>query len=217
MSRQLLLNPGLLAYLESVSLREPEVLAELRRETSLMETAEMQIGPVQGQFLGFLVSLLGVRRILEVGTFTGYSALWMALHLPEEGLVDTCDIDPETTAIARRYWESAGVTGRIRLHLGPALETLERLAGEGVAYDLAFLDADKPNVQGYFEWALKLLKPGGLALIDNVLWSGRVADPQADDDSTAALRRLNAALHSDPRVDMVMLPLGDGLTMVRKR
>jgi caffeoyl-CoA O-methyltransferase len=217
MSQQLLLSPALLEYLEGVSLREPELLRQLRQETAGLAGHEMQIGPVQGQFMGFLVALLGARRVLEVGTYTGYSALWMALNLAPGGRLDSCDIDPVATEVARRYWRAAGIEERIELHLGPALNTLERLRERGETYDLAFLDADKENLQAYFELALDLLRPGGLILVDNVLWSGRVMDANVSDGWTGCIRQFNRAVHDDPRVDLSMLPLGDGLTLARKR
>ncbi len=217
MSQQLLLSPALLEYLESVSLREPELLRQLRQETSGLAGYEMQIGPVQGQFMGLLVALLGARRVLEVGTYTGYSALWMALNLAPGGRLDTCDIDPEATEVARRYWRAAGVEERIELHLGPALNTLEGLRERGQAFDMAFIDADKENLQAYFELTLELLRPGGLILVDNVLWSGRVMDAGINDVWTNGIRQFNRAAHQDPRVDLCMLPVGDGLTLARKR
>lgn len=215
MSSQIEVNAGLTDYLQSVSLRESELLQRLRRETAAHPDAIMQICPEQGQFMSLLVELTGARRILEVGTFTGYSALCMASALPEDGRLDTLDLDPEATAVALRYWQEAGLAERIRLHLGPALESLDRLTDQ--RYDMAFLDADKENMDHYYEWALARLNPGGIILIDNVLWSGRVADPAYQDPSTRALRALNQKLHTDSRISLSMLPLGDGLTLARKR
>lgn len=167
--------------------------------------------------MALLVELIGARNILEIGTFTGYSSLCMAQAMPEEGRIDTCDCDAESTALALRYWREAGLEGRIRLHLGPALVSLDKLKLEERVYDLAFLDADKENIDAYFELALAMVKSGGLLLIDNVLWSGRVADPSFQDSATLALRALNQKLHGDERVTLSMIPLGDGLTLARKR
>ena len=167
--------------------------------------------------MGLLVELIGARNILEIGTFTGYSSLCMAQAMHQEGLLDTCDCDAEATALALRYWREAGLERRIRLHLGPALVSLDKLKLEKRVYDLAFVDADKENIDAYFELALAMLRPGGLLLIDNVLWSGRVADPLVQDSATLALRALNHKLHGDERVTLSMLPLGDGLTLARKR
>lgn len=162
-----------------------------------------------------LVRLTGARRCLEIGVFTGYSSLSVALALPPDGQIVALDVSEEFTAIARRYWAEAGVADRIALHLGPALETLDRLEGE--TFDLAFIDADKENYLAYYEKALALLKPNGLILIDNVLWDGKVADPSAGDVDTEALKALNAALHADERIDLALIPIGDGVTVARKR
>lgn len=214
MPKALTLDDRLIDYLHSVSLREPEVLQQLRAETAAHPRSGMQIAPEQGQFMALLVELLGARRILEIGCFTGYSSLAMSLALPADGHIDTCDVDEETTAMARRYWQQAGQQDKISLHLGPALETLKSLKGP---YDLAFLDADKVNYDGYLEAAYRLLRPGGLILIDNVLWSGAVADESVRDPDTEALRALNRKLQSDARFSISMLPLADGLTLARKR
>jgi caffeoyl-CoA O-methyltransferase len=213
------LTPELQDYLLAVSLREPPALRRLREETSRLPGAGMQIGPEQGQFMALLVRLLGVRHCLEIGTFTGYSALAVALALPPDGRVLTCDVDERTTAVARRHWDAAGVGERIELRLGPAAATLDRLLADGVAgsFDFAFIDADKPGYDGYYERALRLVRPGGLIAIDNVLWGGAVADPGRNDADTAALKALNRKLHGDERVDLSVLPLGDGLTLARKR
>lgn len=212
------LDDDLYAYLIDVSLREPELLAALRRETLEMPRASMQIAPEQGQFMALLVRLIGARRILEVGTFTGYSALIMALALPADGQIVACDISEEWTAVARRYWAQAGVAGRIDLRLGPALDTLDGLiaTGESERFDFAFIDADKENYQGYYERALRLLRPGGLIAVDNTLWGGSVIDPAKDDPDTRAIRAFNAALRDDPRVQLSLVPIGDGLTLARK-
>jgi predicted O-methyltransferase YrrM len=205
-------------YLLSVSVHEPPILARLREETAQLPMAMMQISPEQGQLLALLVRLLQARRCLEVGTFTGYSALAVALALPEDGRVTACDVSQEWTAIARRYWKEAGVERKISLHLAPALETLDRLIAQGESgqYDFAFIDADKSNYWNYYERALRLLRPGGLIAVDNTLWSGRPADPGDKDQTTVAIRDFNARLYDDRRVHISLLPLGDGVTLVWK-
>jgi caffeoyl-CoA O-methyltransferase len=220
MSRQTLnLTDRLYDYLLDVSLREPPLLARLREETAKVPMAEMQISPEQGQFMALLVELIGARRTLEVGTFTGYSALAVALALPPEGRVITCDINEEMTAIARRYWTEAGVAGKIDLRLAPAVDTLDGLLADGQAgqFDFAFIDADKTNYLAYYERTLGLLRSGGLIAVDNVLWNGAVADPKRQDDDTSAIRAFNEALHADERVSLSLLPISDGLTLARKR
>ena len=220
MSRQTLnLSDELYDYVLSVSLREPPLLARLREETAALPNSNMQISTEQGQFMALLAELLGARQVIEIGTFTGYSALAVARALPEDGRIIACDIDEETTAIARRYWEEAGVAEKIDLRLGPAVETIERLLADGKAgtFDFAFIDADKENYDAYFEGVLTLLRQGGLVLIDNVLWSGAVADLERQDKDTSAIRALNAKLHGDERVSLSLLPISDGLTLVRKR
>ncbi|MBX3172225.1 MAG: class I SAM-dependent methyltransferase [Candidatus Eremiobacteraeota bacterium] len=214
MPKALTLDDRLIDYLHSVSLREPEVLRQLRAETAAHPRSQMQIAPEQGQFMALLVELLGARRILEIGCFTGYSSLAMSLALPADGYIDTCDVDEETTAIARHYWQAAGQQDKITLHLGPALDTLKELPGP---YDLVFLDADKVNYDAYLEASYKRLRAGGLILIDNVLWSGAVADESVRDPDTEALRALNRKLQADSRFTISMLPLADGLTLARKR
>jgi caffeoyl-CoA O-methyltransferase len=218
-TRTLSLDDALYDYLLAVSLREPPVLERLRAETAGMAHALMQISPEQGQFMALLIKLIGARRCLEVGTFTGYSSLAVALALPEDGRILACDIDEDFTAVARRYWHEAGVAEKIDLHLAPALETLqaEIEAGAAGTYDFAFIDADKENYAGYFEACLTLLRRGGLMAIDNVLWSGKPAQADAGDELTEAIRAFNAQLHVDERVDISLLPLGDGLTLARKR
>ena len=213
------LTEDLSDYIAGVSLREPDVLRRLREETAGVPMAGMQIAPDQGQLMALLARLVGARRCLEVGTFTGYSALVVALALPADGRIITCDVDPKTTAIAKRHWAEAGVAGKIDLRLGPALEALERLLAEGAAgsFEFAFIDADKTNYDGYYERALTLLCQGGLIVIDNVLWSGAVADPKRNDADTTALRALNRKLHGDERIDLSLLPLADGITLARKR
>lgn len=218
-SRTITLDEALYAYLLEVSLREPDVLRRLREETRALPEARMQISPEQGQFMALLVRLMDARRIIEVGTFTGYSALAMAMALPAGGRLVACDVSEAWTAIARRYWEEAGVAGRIELRLAPALDTLDALlaGGDEGAFDLMFIDADKERYADYYERGLRLLRPGGLIAIDNVLWSGRVIDPGRQDPDTQAIRAFNAALHADPRIDLSLLPIGDGLTLARKR
>ena len=220
MSRQTLnLTDRLYDYLLDVSLREPPLLARLREETAKVPMAEMQISPEQGQFMALLVELIGAHRTLEVGTFTGYSALAVALALPPEGRVITCDINEEMTAIARRYWAEAGVIDKIDLRLAPAVDTLDALLADGQAdqFDFAFIDADKTNYLAYYERTLGLLRSGGLIAVDNVLWNGAVADPKRQDDDTSAIRAFNEALHADERVSLSLLPISDGLTLARKR
>ncbi|MBL8202484.1 MAG: class I SAM-dependent methyltransferase [Chromatiales bacterium] len=218
-SRTLNLDDRLYAYLQRVSLREPDVLFRLRKETARLPMAVMQISPEQGQFMAFIIRLMGARRCLEVGAFTGYSALACALALPPDGELVTLDISEEWTAIGRRYWDEAGVSGKVCLQLGPAGESLRRLRREGRegSFDFMFIDADKPGYPDYVEQGFHLLRAGGVIAIDNVLWSGHVADPDVSDPDTMALRNLNAWLHADRRFDLTMIPIGDGLTLLRKR
>lgn len=212
------LNDNLYRYLLDVSLREPELFRRLRDAMATHPRASMQIAPEQGQFMALLVRLLGVRRVIEIGVFTGYSSLWMARALPADGELIACDVSEEWTAIARKYWEEAGVENRIRLRLAPAVDTLTELLADGRAgtFDLVFIDADKENVDRYYELSLQLLRPGGLILVDNVLWSGRVIDPAVTDPGTEALRVFNRKLHTDDRIELSMLPVGDGLTLAVK-
>jgi predicted O-methyltransferase YrrM len=218
-NRTLQLNDALYRYLLSVSLRESAILTRLREETAGLRGAGMQISPEQGQFMAFLIRLMGAQRTLEVGVFTGYSTLCTALALPPRGRVTACDVSAEWTAIARRYWREAGVDGKIDLRLAPALETLDGLLARGQAgsYDFAFIDADKENYLNYYERALALVRPGGVIVIDNVLWGGSVCDPADTDPSTEAIRDLNRILHHDERIDLSMLPVGDGLSLALKR
>ncbi|MCL4721489.1 MAG: class I SAM-dependent methyltransferase [Gammaproteobacteria bacterium] len=218
-NRTLKLDDRLHAYLLGVSLREPPVLAALRAETATLPGANMQISPEQGQFMALLIRLLGVRRYLEVGTFTGYSALVCALAMPADGEVVALDVSAEWTAIARRYWQAAGVADRIRLELGPASRTLQGLrdSGQAGSFDFMFIDADKTGYPEYLEHGCALVRPGGLIALDNTLWSGRVADPADSEPDTLALRALNSRLQSDLRFDLAMLPVGDGLTLLRRR
>ncbi len=213
------LDDRLYQYLVSVSLREPEILRQLREETSSIPQAGMQISPEQGQFMALLARLTGAVRILEIGVFTGYSSTMLALALPDHGRLTAFDISEDWTSVARRYWRTAGVENKIDLRLGPAIEKLDALIAEGAAegtYDLAFIDADKENYDGYYERALRLLRPGGLLLIDNVLWSGRVADETVEDADTLAIRALNRKIHADERVSISLLPIADGLTLALK-
>ena len=218
MNKNVGLDDKLYDYLTSVSLREAELLKRLREETGSNPYAGMQIAPEQGQLMALLIKLTGARKILEVGVFTGYSSLSMALVMPPDGLMTACDIDEQWTSIARRYWAEAGVHDRIDLRLGPALATLDALIAEGrsSSYDFAFIDADKENYDGYYERALELLRPGGLLVIDNVLWGGRVADQTINDADTLAIRALNTKIHHDPRVTLSLIPVADGLTLALK-
>jgi caffeoyl-CoA O-methyltransferase len=240
-NRTLTLDDGLYEYLLSHSLREHPAQAALREATRSHPHAGMQIGPEQGQFMALLVRLIGARRTLEIGVFTGYSALAVALALPDDGRVLACDIDRDDAAIGAPYWAAAGVAHKIELAIGPALGTLDARLAAGVAhkidlrlaparetldarlaageagrYDFAFIDADKTSYDDYYERCLRLVRPGGVIAIDNVLWSGAVAR-QALDEDTAALQALNTKLRGDARIDLAMLPIGDGLTLARKR
>ncbi len=219
MSNQtIFLDQPLYQYLLSVSLREPPLLARLREETATLDHGAMQIAPEQGQLMGLLVRLMGARRIVEVGSFTGYSALCLASALPDDGELICCDLSQEWTTIARRYWQEAGVADRIDLRIGHALETLDVLAQERPQqFDLVFIDADKENYDAYYERALALLRPGGLVLIDNTLWGGSVVQPEDQTPATRAIRALNQRLLSDDRVDLSLLPVGDGLTLAQRR
>lgn len=213
------LDNQLYNYLLSNSLRELEVLRQLRAETAKHPYATMQISPEQGQFMALLVQLLGAKKTLEVGVFTGYSSLSVALALPKDGKVIACDISEEYTTIARRYWEIAGVADKIDLRIAPALESLDKLLAEGQAgtFDFAFIDADKGNYDGYYERSLQLIRQGGLIAVDNVLWGGSVANPEVQDSSTQAIRAFNQKLHQDSRVTLSMVPIADGLTLALKR
>ena len=218
-NKTLPLDERLYTYLLSVSLREPEVLRRLRKETAQDRMAEMQIAPEQGQFMALLVQLLGARRCLEVGVYTGYSSLSVALALPADGRLIACDVSEVWTSVAQRYWQAAGVADRIRLELAPAEHTLKALieAGETDSFDFAFIDADKTNYPLYYEQVLSLLRPGGLVAIDNTLWSGDVADPGNQDPDTVAIREFNAMVLADERVAISLLPIADGLTLAMKR
>ncbi|MER3546811.1 MAG: SAM-dependent methyltransferase [Rhodanobacteraceae bacterium] len=219
MSRRTInLDDTLYDYLLAHSLREHLEQTALREATRTHPRAQMQISPEQGQFMALLVKLIGARRCIEIGVFTGYSALSVALALPEDGKILACDISDEFTAIGKPYWQRAGVAHKIDLQLAPAIETLDGhlKSGEAGTYDFAFIDADKTGYDAYYERCLKLLRAGGLITIDNVLWSGNVARP-AEDEDTRALQALNDKLYRDERIDLAMLPIGDGLTLARKR
>jgi predicted O-methyltransferase YrrM len=219
MSKQTLgLEQNLYDYLLSVSLREPTILTQLRQETAQMPRSIMQISPEQGQFMALLVKLIGAKKTLEVGVFTGYSSLVVALALPADGKIVACDVSEEYTSVARRYWQDAGVADKIDLHIAPALETLDKLltAGEAVTFDFAFIDADKGNYENYYERCLELIRPGGLIAIDNVLWSGKVADTEIQDNQTNKIRDLNRKLHEDSRITLSLVPIADGLTLAMK-
>jgi O-methyltransferase len=216
-NRSIGLSEELHAYLLGALPPEPDVLQRLRERTAEMPQHSMQIAPEQGAFMAWLVRLIGARRYLEIGTFTGYSSTAVALALPPDGTAVCCDVSREWTDIARETWAEAGVADRVELRIGPAVESLDALLGEGLegSFDLAFIDADKANYGNYYDRCLRLVRRGGVIAIDNVLWSGRVADPGQDDDDTGAIRALNARVAADDRVDAVMLPVADGLTLAR--
>ena len=220
-SQTIQMTAALREYLLARGIREPAAAQGLRAETArrFERWSAMQISPEQGAFMALLVRLIGARRTIEVGTFTGYSALVVAAALPADGQVVACDVSEEWTAIGQQFWQQAGVAGKIDLRLRPAVETLDALiaSGESGRFDFAFIDADKANYDAYYERCLALLRPGGLLAIDNVLWGGRVADAQADDEATAAIRALNEKVHGDARVEATMLPVGDGLALALKR
>lgn len=212
------LDNQLYDYLLSASLREPELLRQLRHETASHPRASMQIAPEQGQFMALLVQLIGATKTLEIGVFTGYSSLCVALALPPQGKIIALDVSEEYTAIARRYWQQAGVADKIDLRLAPAMDSLDQLlVTDAGTFDFAFIDADKANYDGYYERALQLVRPGGLIAVDNVLWDGQVAEAQFQDRSTRAIRDLNEKLHHDERVTISLVPISDGLTLCMKR
>ncbi len=217
--RSLGLSDDLHSYLLQSTLRDHPALHALREETAHMAEGRMQISAEQGQLMQLLVELTGARKIIEVGTFTGYSSTAMALAMPPDGRIVCCDVSEKFTNVARRAWTSAGVDGKIDLRIGPAVATMDKLlaGGEAGTYDMAFIDADKANYEAYYERALQLLRVGGLILVDNVLWSGRVIDPKIVDEDTKAIRILNGKIQKDARVTQAMLPIGDGLTLARKR
>lgn len=217
-SQTINLSDTLYQYMLSVSLREPAILKSLRETTHQLSSHGMQISPEQGQLMAFLIELSGAKKTLEIGVYTGYSVLVVALALPETGKIIACDINTETTSIAQDFWQKAGVSHKIDLKLAPALETLDSLIKQkhSNSFDFIFIDADKHNYLQYYERSLTLLRPGGLILVDNVLWSGRVADTHAHDKQTLAIRAFNQAIYHDKRISMCLIPIGDGLTMVRK-
>jgi caffeoyl-CoA O-methyltransferase len=217
--RTLSLTDSLYDYLVAHSVREPPILARLREATRALPHATMQIGAEQGQFMALLVKLIAARRCIEVGTFTGYSSLAVALALPADATLITCDINRETSAIARQFWREAGVDARIELRLQPALKSLQELlaAGGAGSFDFAFIDADKTSYRAYYDKLLELVRPGGLIAVDNTLWDGEVANPSSNDADTVALRAFNDHVHQDERVDLSLVPIGDGLTLLRKR
>lgn len=219
MGRAITMTDTLYRYLVDHSLRDHPVLRELREETARLPKAVMQVGPDQGQFLALLAKLTGAKRCLEIGVFTGYSSLAVAMALPGDGTILALDVSEEWTAVAQRYWKKAGVEHKIDLRLAPALSTLDTLISlqEAGRFDMAFIDADKGNYLGYYERCLVLVRRGGLIAVDNTLWSGRVADPSDNDADTVALRAFNDALHHDERIDLALLPVGDGVTLARKR
>lgn len=213
------LTPELLEYLRSVGLRETPLLGELREHTRGLAGSGMQIAPEQGAFMAQLLRLMGAQRVLEVGIYTGYSSLAMVEALPPAGRITCIDRNDEWTAVARRFWDRAGVGEQIELRLGDAAEELQTLIDEGREgyYDFVFLDADKPKLPIYYECALRLLRPGGVVAADNVLWSGRVVEETPGDSATATIRAFNAMVHGDERVDVCLVPIGDGVMLARKR
>lgn len=218
-NRTLKLDDRTYEYLLAHSLREPPALAQLRAETASHPKVNMQIAPEQGQFMQMLVRLSGARRAIEVGVFTGYSSLAVMLAMPPDGRLLALDVSEEYTSIARRHWQAAGVADRIELVIAPAKDTLDAriAAGEAGRYDFAFIDADKTGYLAYYERLLKLLRPGGLIVVDNTLWSGEVANPGNRAADTVAIREFNDVLHKDPRIELALLPVGDGLTLARRR
>jgi predicted O-methyltransferase YrrM len=219
MGKRSLVSDALEQYVSDLMTRETPLQRQLRAETASMPHATMQIGADQGALMGMLLRLLNARRAIEIGTFTGYSALAIASALPEDGKLIACDVSEEWTSIGRRYWQAAGVANRIDLRLGPALDTLTGLLRDGAAgtIDFAFIDADKVSYDAYYEACLKLLRPGGLIAVDNTLWSGSVADPSVKDADTVAIRALNQKIRNDERVDCCLLTVGDGVMLARKR
>lgn len=218
MGRAIRMTDALENYLEQFGAREHPAQVRCRGETAKLPMAMMQISPEQGAFMALMAKLTGAKRYLEIGTFTGYSALSVALAMPADGKAVCLDVSKEYTDRAREYWKEADVAARIDLRLAPALESLDAmLAGKEPSFDLAFIDADKTNYDGYYERCLKLVRAGGLIMLDNMLWSGAVADPANKDESTQAIRALNAKIHADPRVDMTLASIGDGVLLARKR
>ena len=219
-SHTLTLTPALIHYLHEHSVKEPALLKALREETvATLEAAPMQISPEQGQFFRFLLETINAKNVLEIGTFTGYSAICMALALPNDGHVTCCDLSYDWTRLAEKYWKLMQLDKKITLHLAPALVTLQKLIDDQKqnTFDFAFIDADKPNYANYYEYCLTLVKPNGVIAIDNVLWSGEVINPDNQSENTCAIRALNHTIANDHRVTTCLLPIGDGLTLIKKR
>ncbi len=218
-NRTISMSDQLYDYLLSASLREPEILRRLREETAPLPHSMMQTAPEQGQFMALLLQLIGAANTIELGVYTGYSSLWTALTLPPRGKIIACDINQEWTSMARRYWQEAGVADKVELRLAPAIETLDSLLAEGRQghFDFVFIDADKDKYEDYYERSLKLLRPGGLIAVDNVLWGGRVADPRAGEQPTVAIRAFNDKLLHDDRIKLSLVPIADGLTLALKQ
>ena len=219
-NKTITVDDGLYEYILKVSLREPAILRRLREETAAMPEHNMQISPEQGQFMAMLVRLMGAHRCLEIGTFTGYSSLAVALALDEDGTLLALDSSDEYTAVARRYWEEAGVADRIELRLGPAVETLDKMLDaddQRHTYDFVFIDADKTNYDNYYERCLQLVRSGGLIAFDNTLQDGAVVDPSNHDENVVAIRELNEKLYADERIELSLLPIADGLTLCRRK
>ena len=213
------INPELFQYALDVSLRDSDIKKRLREETAALPEGRMQITPEQGQFMALLISLMGARQVLEVGTFTGYSSLCMAEALPEDGRIVACDINDEWTAIGKRYWQEAGVAEKIDLWIDDAKTSLDRLLqnGQQGAFDLVFIDADKSSYDTYYEKSLQLIRTGGLIIVDNALWGGRVVDDSVQDEDTRSIRKLNTKIRDDQRVEASLILVGDGLYLARKR
>ena len=217
-NRTLAISESIYQYLCDHSLREDPILKELRDHTYDMEERAMQIAPEQGQFMQMLIKLIGAKNTIEVGVFTGYSSLAIALVLPEDGRIVACDVNPQYTSVAEKFWVSAGVREKIDLRIGPARNTLSELISDGLTgtFDFAFIDADKVNYDHYYELCLELIRPGGLITVDNVLWGGATADDSINDTDTTSIRALNDKLHRDERIDLSLVPIGDGLTLAMK-
>ena len=218
-NRTIAITESIYQYLCDHSLREDKVLVDLRNYTFSMEERVMQIAPKQGQFMQILVKLIGAKNTIEVGVFTGYSSLAIALALPEDGRIVACDVNPQYTSVAEKFWVSGGVREKIDLRIGPAKDTLSELINDGLTgtFDFAFIDADKVNYNHYFERCLELIRPGGLITIDNVLWGGTVSNDSINDVDTNSIRALNDKLHQDERIELSLVPIGDGLTLAMKR
>ena len=217
-NRTLSIDDRIYDYLCDVSINEPELLRQLREETAKIEYSVMQISPEQGQFMSLLIKLMGAKRAIEIGTFTGYSSICVASAMPENGKLICCDISPQWTDIAEKYWVLAGLENKIDLHIQPAVQTLQMLldGGDEKSFDFIFIDADKQNYVMYYEMALDLLRKGGMIAVDNTLWSGAVADPENTEAGTRAIRRFNEVIKRDTRVSKSLLTIGDGLTLILK-